>query len=170
MNDYRMVKQVRRKPKAFSGVLRKIMIAFAVIFLAFGIMISQGFMLPGFLMVVLYLGYNLFSEKEYEYTLEGDELCIDVIMGKRFRKNAHELDLKKMEVLAPPRHENVSRYRKDAGGEKLPKYDYTSYEENIPYYTMIIVEDQQKVKILLDLEEDMLQTIKRKYPQKVFLQ
>ena len=52
---------------------------------------------------------------------------------------------------------------------KLPKYDYTSYEEDTPYYTMIIMENSQKIKLLLDLSEDMLNTLKKRYPDKVYL-
>ena len=67
------------------------------------------------------------------------------------------------------RHQAVAKYRKDAGGVKLPKYDYTSYEEDTPYYTMIIMENRTKIKLLLDLDEEMLQTLKRLYPERVFL-
>lgn len=169
MFDYAIVKQVKRKQKAMAGVLRKVMIIFAVIFILLGVMISQGFMLPGFLLVVLYFGYDVYSQKEYEYRLEDRKLRIEVILGKRYRKTAHILDLSEMEVTAPNRHEAVARYRKDAGGEKLPKFDYTSYEENTPYYTMIIMENRRKIKLLLDLDDEMLQTMKRWYPEKVFL-
>jgi hypothetical protein len=74
-----------------------------------------------------------------------------------------------MEVTAPSRHEAVAKYRKDAGGEKLPKYDYTSYEEDTPYYTMIIMQDRTKIKLLLDLDDEMLQPMKKMYPERVFL-
>lgn len=169
MFDYAIVTQVKRKPKAMTGFLRKVIIIFAVIFVLLGVMISQGFMLPGFLLVLLYFGYDVYSQKEYEYRLADRKLTIEVILGKRYRKTAHILDLTEMEVTAPNRHEAVAKYRRDAGGEKLPKFDYTSYEENTPYYTMIVIENRQKIKVLLDLEDEMLQTMKRMYPEKVFL-
>lgn len=169
MFDYAIVKQVKRKPKAMAGALRKMMIIFAVFFILLGITISQGFMLPGFLLVLLYFGYDVYSQKEYEYRLEDRKFMIEVILGKRYRKTAHILDLSEMEVTAPNRHEAVAKYRKDAGGEKLPKYDYTSYEENTPYYTMIIMENRRKIKLLLDLDEEILQTMKRWYPERVFM-
>lgn len=169
MYNYKIVEQVKRKPKPAAGLLRKVMIIFAVFFILLGIAISQGFMLPGFLLVVLYFFYNIFSQKEYEYTMEDNSLTIDVILGRGYRKTAHELNLKDMEVVAPSRHEAVAKYRKDNGSVKLPKYDYTSYDDNIPYYTMIITEDRQKIKLLLDLTDEMLQIMKRTYPEKVFL-
>lgn len=114
------------------------------IFVLLGIMISQAFMLAGFLLVALYFVFDVLSRKEYEYILDGKTLTIDVIYGKRYRKTAHIIDMTEMEVTAPNRHEAVAKYRKDGGGVRLPKFDYTSYEDDIPYYTMIVIEDREK--------------------------
>ena len=168
MYDYKIVEQVSRKKKSMSGILRKVMIIFAVFFVILGITISQSFMLAGFLLAALYFVYDVFSQKDYEYTLESDTLTIDVIYGKKYRKTAHVLKLEDMEVTAPHWHEKVSKYKKNTGTEKLKKYDYTSYEDDVPYYTMIIKEDGQKIKLLLDLTEEMLHTIKTQFPEKVY--
>ena len=169
MYNYRIVEQVKRKPKPATRLLRRVMLIFAVFFLLLGIMISQGFMLPGFLLVALYFFYDIFSQKEYEYTMEDQTLTIDVILGRRYRKTAHVLELNSMVVTAPSAHHAVDAYRKNTGQIQLPKYDYTSYEEDTPFYTMIITENREKIKILLDLSDSMLQMIKRRYPDRVFL-
>ena len=168
MYDYKIVEQVSRKKKSMSGVLRKVMILFAVIFVIMGITISQSFMLAGFLLAALYFVFDIFSQKDYEYTLENDTLSIDVIYGKKYRKTAHVLELKNMEVTAPHWHESVAKYKKNGGTEQLKKFDYTSYDDNIPYYTMIIKEDGRKIKLLLDLTEEMLHTMKTQHPEKVY--
>lgn len=168
MYDYKIVEQVSRKKKSMSGVLRKVMILFAVIFVIMGIAISQSFMLAGFLLVALYFVFDIFSQKDYEYTLENDQLSIDVIYGKKYRKTAHVLELKDLEVVAPHWHESVAKYKKNGGTEQLKKFDYTSYDDNTPYYTMIIKEDGRKIKLLLDLTEEMLHTIKTQHPEKVY--
>ena len=168
MYDYKIVEQVSRKKKSMSGILRKVMIIFAVFFVILGITISQSFMLAGFLLAALYFVYDVFSQKDYEYTLESDTLTIDVIYGKKYRKTAHVLNLEEMEVTAPHYHEKVAKYKKNSGTEKLKKYDYTSYEEDVPYYTMIIREDGRKIKLLLDLTEEMLHTMKTQFPEKVY--
>ncbi|MCI8666758.1 MAG: hypothetical protein HFG82_08840 [Dorea sp.] len=169
MYNYKIVEQVFRKPKPMTGFLRTVMIVFAVILLLLGITLSQGFMLPGFLLVVLYYFYNTYSQKEYEYILEENHLTIDVIFGKKHRRHAHYLDMEALEVLAPNWHEAVAKYRKEGGSIRLAKYDYTSYEEDTPYYTMIITENREKIKLLLDLSDNMLNLIKRRYPDRVFL-
>ncbi len=169
MYNYKIVEQVIRKPKPMTGFLRTTMIVFAVILLLLGATLSQGFMLPGFLLVVLYYFYNTYSRKEYEYILEENHLTIDVIFGKKHRRSAHYLDMEALEVLAPSWHDAVAKYRKEGGSIRLAKYDYTSYEEDTPYYTMIITENREKIKLLLDLSDNMLQIIKRRYPDRVFL-
>ena len=168
MYDYKIVEQVSRKKKSMSGVLRKVMIIFAVLFVILGITISQSFMLAGFLLAALYFVFDIFSQKDYEYTLENDTLSIDVIYGKKYCKTAHVLELKNMEVTAPHWHESVAKYKKNGGTEQLKKFDYTSYDDNIPYYTMIIKEDGRKIKLLLDLTEEMLHTMKTQHPEKVY--
>lgn len=140
MYDYKIVEQISRKKKSMSGVLRKVMVLFAVIFVILGITISQSFMLAGFLLAALYFVFDIFSQKDYEYTLENDQLSIDVIYGKKYRKTAHVLELKELEVVAPHWHESVAKYKKNGGTEQLKKYDYTSYDDNTPYYTMIDLE------------------------------
>lgn len=169
MYDYKIVEQISRKKKSMSGVLRKVMVLFAVIFVIMGIAISQSFMLAGFLLAALYFVYDVFSQKDYEYTLENDTLSIDVIYGKKYRKTAHVLELKNMEVTAPHWHESVAKYKKNGGTEQLKKFDYTSYDDNIPYYTMIVYENKEKIKLLLDLNDSMLEAVKRVYPQKVYM-
>ena len=158
MYDYRIVEQVSRKKKHMSGALRKVMVIFAVLFVLMGITISQAFMLPGFLLALLYFVYDIFSQRDYEYTMENGQLTIDVIYGKKYRKTAHVLNLEEMEVTAPHYHEKVAKYKKNSGTEKLKKYDYT----------MIIREDGRKIKLLLDLTEEMLHTMKTQFPEKVY--
>lgn len=88
-----------------TGVLRKLMVVFGVFFVLLGIMISQAFMLAGFLLVALYFVFDVLSRKEYEYILDGKTLTIDVIYGKRYRKTAHIIDMTEMgsDRAKPPR-------------------------------------------------------------------
>ena len=60
--NYKIVEQVSRKKKSMSGVLRVVMIVFAVLFVVMGITISQAFMLPGFMLAGLYFVFDIQSE------------------------------------------------------------------------------------------------------------
>ena len=66
MYNYRVVTQVERKKKAMTGLLKGIMIFFCVVFILEGIVLNRGFMLPGFLLAVLYFVYDIFGQKSYE--------------------------------------------------------------------------------------------------------
>ncbi len=169
MMNYKMVKQVHRRIKTSTKILSKTMIVMCVLFLLSGILLDRGMMLLALLTAGMYFIYEANSVKDYEYVMEGTNFTIAVIHGRRRRREEHELDLKNLEVVAPNWHEAVAKYRLKGGTERLPKYDYTSYEPDVPYYTMIITENQRKIKLLLDLPEDMLQAMKRINPQKVFV-
>ncbi len=159
---------VSRKRKRASGLLSVIMIVFAVLFLLLGILFSRGFFLPCFLMAGLYFAYDLFSSRDYEYILENNLLQIDLIRGKRLRTTQHIIDLQNLVVVAPHDHEAVADYRRGGPKGKIAKYDYTSYDDAVPYYTMIAYEEKKPVKLLLDLNEEFLLALKSSYPEKVF--
>ena len=168
--DYKMVKEVHRRVKASTKALKLAMAVLAVLFLLAGIALDRGMMLLAFLMAGMYFLFEFYAVKYYEYVMEGDRFTVTVIHAKRRRKEVHELDLKDLEAVAPHWHGTVAKYRVKGGTQRLPKYDYTSYEPDIPYYTMVILENQKKIKLLLDLPEEMLRAMKQRNPQKVFMQ
>lgn len=118
-------------------------------------------------MAALYFYFMANSARDYEYKYEDHKLTIDVIKGRNRRSTAHVLDLDQMVVLAPHDAPEVACYKKGMEEGNLPKYDYTSYDDKIPYYTMIIYENKRKIKLLLDLNEKLLHQIYVQYPQKV---
>nr|WP_302447935.1 YwiC-like family protein [Eubacterium ramulus] len=169
MNDYKITQQVKRKSKRFAKPLSIFMVVMAVVLVILAIIFDTGLMLPAFLFAVLYYIFCINTDREYEYCLKNGVLTIAVIRGKRRRKTAHTLMMQDMEVIAPNWHEAVAKYRKNGGTEKLKRFDYTSYDDNIPYYTMIVYENKEKIKLLLDLNDSMLEAVKRVYPQKVYM-
>ena len=168
MYDYKIVEQVTRKKKNAFRSIKKDHGIFCRSVCGYGNYhipgLYAGWFLPGRSLFI----YGIFCQRDYEYIMENEQLTIDVIYGNKYRKTAHELDLRQLEVVAPHWHDSVAKYKKNGGTEHLKKYDYTSYEEDTPYYTMIIKEDGRKIKLLLDLTEEMLHTLKTRYPQKVF--
>lgn len=167
--NYAMTKQVTRKPRKSYKVFNILLVTMSVLFILMGIIFDRGMLFLSVLSVLMYWMNSFQSLRDYEYHMEDGKLTVDVIQGKRRRKRAQELDLRNLEVLAPNWHEAVAKYRKNGGTEHLKKYDYTSYEDDIPYYTMIIHDGKRKIKLLLDLDEEWLLKIKQWYPDKVYL-
>ncbi len=167
--DYNIAKTVNRRPKRFSKMLRALMLVFCVIFVAFGILFDSGFFFPAILLALLYFLYTASNNTGYEYTFYNDYFSVGVIRGRRRRRSEMVLYYDDMETVAPPNHETVLKYKKKGGTERIKKYDFTSYEDEIPYYTMIVKKGNRKIKVLLDLDEEILHFLKIRYPQKVYL-
>lgn len=166
-----MVKQVSREPKKGAKFFTSVLLVLSILFMLTGIVLSRGTLLLSTITIILYWYYSNQSVCDYEYRMEKDMFYVDVIKGKQYRKKAQELSLEQLEVIAPHWHGAVRKYKKKGGTEKLKKYDYTSYNDDIPYYTMIIYnEKKKKIKLLLDLDEEWLRVLRRQYPGKVIME
>lgn len=161
----RIVTEVHRDKRTSAKVLEAVMIVLAVLMLLAGIVFSRGFFLPCFLMAGLYFLYDRNAVKDYEYIYEDKVLTIDVIKGHVSRTTALEISMEDVEIVADHASDAVAQYRKGAAEGNLRKYDYTSYNDAIPYYTMIANVEGHKVKLLLDLDEAMLSEMMRQYPR-----
>ena len=157
-----MVISVSRKERQSEKAMRGLMIGLAVVFLIGGILLNRGLMLPCLLTAGAYFWYSYASRREYEYTVEEGRMRIERV-SDRGRTVLHEFPLADTEILARPDDPSVAPYKK-GGPEKIPKYDYTSYNENTPYYTMIVKEDGQKIKLLLDLNREAISLIRNACP------
>lgn len=158
---------VSRVRKSSTRFLQILMAVFAALFLFAGVAFNRGMMLPCFMMAALYFVFEFFARKTYTYILSEDILSVEVVYGGRLKRQLKTIDLTQMLVLAPHDDPAVDRYKRGAAEGRLRKYDYTSYNDSIPYYTMIVNEGGEKIKYLLDLNEEMLGHIRRRCPQKV---
>lgn len=164
-----MTKQVARKQRKSTKVFNVLLVTMSVLFILMGIIFDRGMLFLSVLSIFMYWLNSFQALRDYEYHMEDGVLTVDVIQGKRRRKRTQELELKNLEVIAPNWHEAVAKYRKNGGTEHLKKYDYTSYEDEIPYYTMIIHDGKRKIKLLMDFDEEWLFKLKQLYPEKVYL-
>ena len=156
----KIVISVTRRTRPSEKYIRVAMVALAVLFLLGAVASgNRGMMLPCFLMAMGYFVYTYATRRQYEYILENGRMRVDRLM-ERGRVTRHEFALQDIEILAAPRDEAVAPFRKD-GTVKLKKFDYTSYDDSVPYYTMIVREDGQRIKLLLDLTDAAIDRIRR---------
>ena len=127
-----MVISVSRKPRSSERVLKGVMIGCAVLFLLQGILFSTGFMLPCFLMVICYYWYSRSCVREYEYTLADETLRIERVSDAG-RRLLHEIPFDQIRLICRPDAPEAAPYRK-GGSIRIKKVDYTSYQEDVPYY------------------------------------
>ena len=120
--------------------------------LALGLGIAAYFILP-----------NL--DLEYEYVYVNGELDIDKIMAKSKRKRLKSFDLAKLEIMAP-----VNSHRMDYQNHNtnLKVLDYSSGEKDHKIYAMIIPDEKDVYKVLIEPDRELLDNIKKSCPRKVF--
>ena len=155
--DETMVISVSRKPRSSEKVFKGIMIGCAMLFLLQGILFSTGFMLPCFLMVICYYWYSRACRREYEYTLSDGVLRIERVSDAG-RRLLHEIPFQQISLICRPDAPEAAPYRK-GGSVRIKKVDYTSYREDVPYYTVIAEEDGTALKLLLDLNGEAVRSL-----------
>ncbi len=166
---YDITKQVERQDKKGYRLLSRVMIILAVVFVLLGIIFQNGYFFPAILMALLYYIFTYNAHLSFEYNFQAEYFSVDVIRGRRSRKTTQVIYYKDIEVVAPPDHELVLKYKKKGGTEKVKKYDYTSYLEGVPYYTVIAKKGNEKIKLLMDLDEEILRSLKMRDPMKVHI-
>ena len=103
---------------------------------------------------------------EFDYTYTNGVLDVDRITGGAKRKNLLSVNMEQLVVVAPAKTEPVQPYV----GRRMKTFDCTSHTE-APYYTMIVKDDQsgEEIKVLLELNEELLTELKRKQGTKVHI-
>lgn len=103
---------------------------------------------------------------EYEYVYVNGELDIDKIMAKSKRKRVQSFDLAKMEIMAP-----VNSHRMDYQNHntKLKVLDFSSGNKEHKVYAMIIPDEKEICKVLLETDQTLLENIQKSCPRKVFM-
>lgn len=102
---------------------------------------------------------------EYEYVFVNGELDVDKIMAKSKRKRLKSFDLAKLEIMAP-----VNSHRMDYQNHnsKLKVVDFSSGNKNHKVFAMIIPDEKEVCKVLLEPDRELLENIKKTCPRKVF--
>lgn len=153
-----LVISVSRKERPSDVFLRRLMAGLGVFFLLQGIAFSTGFMLPCFLCVIGYYVYRRASKREYEYTLSDGLFRIERVSDSG-RTVYHEIPFSDIVLLCEPGAPEALPYKR-GGSVRVKKYDYTSYKEGVPYYTMIVRDDRGPLKFLLDLTPEAIRMIR----------
>ena len=99
---------------------------------------------------------------EYEYTYFDGGLDIAKIMNKQFRKEQFSTDIKEdMEIIAPSDHADLKYYQVEK------TLDYSSQMPDHKTYTMVTKFKGQKVKVVFEPNEKMLNSMRDVVPRKV---
>ena len=106
------------------------------------------------------------TDLEYEYLFVNGELDIDMIMSKSKRKRVKSLQLAEADLVAPLKSHRMDYYN---GNKKMKTIDFSSGIEDHKRYAMIVRDSGETCKVILELDDELANTMKNSAPSKVFL-
>ncbi len=115
--------------------------------------------------VIIFLTYLYFknNDVEWEYALVEKSMYVDKIMKKSKRKRMGEYDLTKTEVMAP----EDSSYIKEYANRNLKVCDYSSLIPENKKYAMVILNNNELIKLILEPDERMLRELRDIIPRQL---
>lgn len=162
---YREILVPRRTPMV-NKVAKVAAIAATAIFLVGGMFL----MAPLFLLVGIVLGIGCFFllprlEVEYEYLYVNGELDVDAIYSRQKRKRIGSYDMAELEVLAPEKSHALDPYQSQ--GVKIK--DFTSGDPQVKAYVLVFSKEGKRDIIKAELDDVILNDVRRIAPRKVNL-
>lgn len=164
MNDTYSELLVKKEQTAKEKIIKVLVIAAIVV------AVLVGTMIPLFLVVAVVLGVAAYFllpnlDLEFEYLYVNGELDIDRIASRAKRKRVKSLDLGKMEIMAPLKSHRLD-YQNHNTNMKV--YDYSSGNPQHKIYAMIIPDEKEVCKVLLEPDAELIKNIEKSCPRKVF--
>lgn len=122
-----------------------------------------------FLLVALgasYFGFQML-DLEYEYIFVTSELTIDTIFNKSRRKKAKRIDMTKIEVMAPAKHPELTKF---LNNPNVKIQDFSSGSANAKKYGIYFAADGKNQVVLFEPNDELLHVMKSCSPRKVILE
>ncbi len=164
MDDLYVECLVERKSGPIQPLLKGGAYGLAVVsFLAAIIISPLFFVLTAVMVFCIWLALPAL-DVEYEYLYVSKSLTIDKILSKEKRKNAAEYDLEKMEIFAEDGAAQLDRYK----NLQATVRDFTSHYENRPMWVLVVRNENNVEKVLLEPDEKLIHAMKSHFPHKTF--
>lgn len=102
---------------------------------------------------------------DYEYIFCDGQIDFDAIVGGNKRKNKLRIDFENLEIMAPEKSHRLDSYR----NEQIKTKDFSSREANAVRYMLVVRVKDERVKVIFEPDEKMIDCARQKSPRKVFL-
>lgn len=102
---------------------------------------------------------------EYEYSLTNGELDVDIIRGMSKRKHLFTVNCKDFEILAPFNETHKREFETPSITKKI--YVCSSLKEADLYFAIFVNKEHQKVLLVFEPDERMLQSFKTYIGRKI---
>lgn len=154
---------VERKKSTLMRVVTAAVLAIGILFALFS-MIAPLFLSGALILLVVWYFFLFRSCKEYEYSFFDGELRFAKIMNKSRRKRLRVFTMDEVIQIAPAGNRSIYKYEQD---NTVKKIDYTSGNKDVPYYNLIMKNEDGINMISYEPDDKYLDAICVKYGQKV---
>ena len=154
---------VERKKSTLMRVVTAAVLAIGILFALFS-MIAPLFLSGALILLVVWYIFLFRSSKEYEYSFFDGELRFAKIMNKSRRKRLRVFTMDEVIQIAPAGDRSIYKYEQD---NTVKKIDYTSGNKDVPYYNLIMKNEDGINMISYEPDDKYLDAICVKYGQKV---
>ncbi len=156
---------VKRQTPMMMRVLKGALIGLTVLSFVGGLLMWPLLIVGAVLLAVDYFVVPKF-EVEYEYLYVNGELDVDAIYSRQKRKKMGTYDMAELEILAPSESHAVDAYKNKQGAKVK---DYTSLDPQVKSYLLVFNKEKGQEMIRVELEESIINDIRRIAPRKVSL-
>ncbi len=165
MSDMYREIMIQKKTPMIKKLLKGMLPVLTVLFL------FAGMVMPLLLIGAVAFGLATFFlapklEVEYEYLYVNGELDIDAIYSRQKRKKVGSYDVAELEILAPSNSHALDSY---LNGKNASVKDYTSGDPQVKSYILIYNKDKGQEMIKVELDDVILNDMRRMAPRKVNL-
>ena len=157
---------VKRKLTFGLQAARAALIAVTVGLVLFGLLGGSGIIL--FLGVAAGIALYFFLPQfnvEWEYIFCDGQIDFDRISGGEKRKTMLKIDMDNVDIIAPVHSHELDSYNSQ---QNVTVKDFSSKVDGVPRYCIFSSKDGQKLKIIFEPSETMLDYARQKSPRKVF--
>ena len=164
MDDLYVECLVERKSGPFQPLFKGGAYGLAIVSFFAGIIISPVFfILTAAMILCIWLALPALNV-EFEYLYVSRSLTVDKILSKEKRKKDAEYDLEKMEIFAEDGASQLDQYN----NLQTAVRDFTSHFENRPVWVLIVRNENNAEKVLLEHDEKLIHAMKSHFPHKTF--
>ncbi|MDO5136360.1 MAG: DUF6106 family protein [Eubacteriales bacterium] len=167
MSDLYQEHLVKKEQTGGAKAGKYAMIGLTALFVAAGLLLT-----PLALLIALVLGLVTYfvviprTDLEYEYLFVNGELDIDKIMAKSKRKRVKSLNIQEADIIAPVTSHRMDYYNSNT---KLKVWDLSSGNPQNKRYAIIIRDNGETCKVIVEPDENMAKAMRSSAPSKVFL-
>lgn len=156
---------VKRETPASKKALKGIMIGASALLIVAGFVLWPLLIAGAVLAVVTALVTPKFNV-EYEYLYVNGELDIDAIYSRQKRKRVASFDMAELEILAPENSHALDFYKNN---KNMKLQDYSSGDPHAKAYILVINSDKERRCVKAELDDVIVNDIRRIAPRKVNL-